>query len=114
MGVLRIILISGMLIINTVYSSENLIKTGKQLARSCTWCHDTKRELLAPSFRDIALRYKELPEGEAKEILFNSIKDGSKGKWEKWEKKGVYMPPQKPYFSDEQIKQIVEWILSLD
>ncbi|ACO03952.1 MAG TPA: hypothetical protein DEP48_00340 [Persephonella sp.] len=102
-------IMSGFLI--SASAEIDVLKTGKQLARPCTWCHDTKRELIAPSFKEIADRYRDIP--DARKILFNSIKEGSKGRWKKWFEKGMYMPPQKPYYSDKQIDMIVEWILSL-
>ena len=101
----------------------NPLKKGKELAKHCAWCHDVKRNLIAPSFMVILDKYKNVPDKELKEIFFNSIKNGSKGKWNKWIEENIqtklgkpenmYMPAQKPYFNDEEIKLIVDWLLSL-
>ena len=99
------------------------ISKGKMLAKRCSWCHDINRTLIAPPFKVILEKYKNIPEDTLKKQFFNAIKDGSKGKWNNWLKKharvkfknveNMYMPPQKPYFTDEEIKLIVNWLLSL-
>ncbi|WP_457626492.1 c-type cytochrome [Persephonella sp.] len=102
---------------------KNPILKGKFLAKRCSWCHDINRPLIAPPFKTILERYKDIPESTLKKQFFNVIKNGSKGKWTEWLKKNVktkmgqpdamYMPPQKPYYSDEEIKLIVNWLMSL-
>ncbi len=99
------------------------ITKGKHLAKRCAWCHDTKRTLLAPSFYTILERYRDIPENQLKELIIKAVKDGSKGKWTKWMEKNIktklgkvedmYMPSQRPYFTDREIKLIADWILSL-
>ncbi|WP_457642595.1 c-type cytochrome [Persephonella sp.] len=98
---------------SVVHANETTdpVVTGKRLAKHCAWCHDTNREILAPSFKEIMKRYSEVP--DARKILFKSIKEGSKGKWKKWSEKGLYMPPQKPYFSDDEINMIIDWLMTL-
>ncbi len=105
------------------YPNENQILLGKKLAKRCSWCHDIKRTLIAPPFNVILERYKNTPNSTLKKQFFDVIKNGSKGKWTEWMKKNVkvklegvenmYMPPQKPYYSDDEIKLIVNWLLSL-
>jgi len=73
--------------------------------QKCTNCHDIKVDKVAPSFEMIASKYSL----EDKDILINSIKNGSKGKWEG---KKLPMPPFKN-ISDKDINGFVDWILSL-
>lgn len=102
---------------------KNPLLKGKMLAKRCAWCHDIKRDLLAPSFNAIIERYKNLPDNQFKNIVVKAIKDGSKGKWTNWMKKHIrtklgkpedmYMPSQKPYYNEKEIKLIANWFLSL-
>ncbi len=99
------------------------ILKGKMLAKRCAWCHDINRDLLAPSFNTIIERYKSLPENQFKNMVIKAIKDGSKGKWTKWMSKHIrtklgkpedmYMPSQKPYYNEKEMKLIAEWLFSL-
>ena len=102
---------------------KNPILKGKMLAKRCSWCHDVNKTIVAPPFKVILDRYKDLPDKTLKKQFFESIKNGSKGKWHKWLKDHVqtklgrgdvmYMPPQKPYYTDEEIKLIINWLLTL-
>ncbi len=104
-------------------AEKNPILKGKLLAKRCAWCHDVNRTLIAPPFKVILKKYSNVSEETLKKRFFNVIKNGSKGKWTEWIKKNVkvkmgevdqmYMPPQKPYYNDEEINLIVNWLLSL-
>ncbi len=100
------------------------ILKGKMLAKRCSWCHDINRTLIAPSFKEILKRYKDVPEETLKKQFADAIKNGSKGKWTNWMKEHIkarkigsieamYMPPQRPYYNDKEIELIVKWLLSL-
>ncbi len=119
-------ILAGSLLFSFSYAKENSIDPitkGKRLARHCAWCHDVKRNIIAPSFMVILERYKDVPDEELRKIFFKSIKEGSKGKWNKWIEENIqtkmgkpedmYMPAQKPYFNDKEINLIVDWLLSL-
>ncbi|WP_456464246.1 c-type cytochrome [Persephonella sp.] len=102
---------------------KNPILKGKMLAKRCSWCHDIKKTIVAPPFKVILERYRDVPEETLKKQFFEAIKNGSKGKWHNWLKNHVqtklgrgdvmYMPPQKPYYTDEEIKLIINWLLTL-
>ncbi len=102
---------------------ENPILKGKMLAKKCSWCHDINKNLVAPPFRVILERYKDIPEDNLRKQFFLVIKNGSKGKWKEWMKENLkvkmgrldsmYMPPQKEYYNDEEINLILDWLLSL-
>ena len=72
----------------------------------CTNCHDIEVDKVAPSFKMIASRYNV----EQKDELINSIKNGTKGKWDG---KQLPMPAYKK-MSNEDIDGMVDWILSLN
>ena len=103
---------------------ENPLLMGKMLAKRCAWCHDINRIVIAPPFKTILERYKNVPDDTLKKQFAEVIKNGSKGKWTKWMKEHIkakklgnveamYMPPQKPYYNDKEIELIVNWLLSL-
>lgn len=71
----------------------------------CNNCHDIEKDKVAPSFKMIANRY----DLKDKVTLMQSIKEGTKGKWEN---KKLPMPPFKQ-MSDEDIGGMVDWILGL-
>ncbi len=120
-GVLALTLSSGGVTREEI--EKNPILKGKMLAKRCSWCHDINKTIVAPPFKVILKRYKDIPEETLKKQFFDAIKNGSKGKWHDWLEghvqtrlgKGdvMYMPPQKPYYTDEEIKLIVNWLLTL-
>ena len=71
----------------------------------CSNCHDIEKDKVAPSFKMIAQRYDK----KDRDILINSIKEGTKGKWEG--KKLPMIPFKK--MSDKDVEGVVEWILGL-
>jgi len=80
--------------------------TEKLLAGSdCRSCHAPDRKVVGPSYSDIAKRYA--AEADAVDKLARSIRQGGSGNWG-----NVSMTPH-PDLKDEQLAQIVAWILSL-
>ncbi len=75
--------------------------------RGCTDCHDKGRDLIGPSFMEIAKRYKE--EGNAENILLRSLREGS---CKKWKARWKCMPPQR--VEEEEAKHMIKWILTLE
>ena len=82
------------------------VQASEELAASsnCLACHKTDAQLVGPSFQDIAAKYKE--EGGS-EILVESVKNGSTGKW------GAIPMPPNAAVSDEDIQTLVNWILAM-
>jgi|SRR5271167_4743506 len=80
---------------------------GEQLVQKsdCLSCHSVDHKVVGPAFSEVASRYA----GKAgvESSLIASIKDGSSGHWG-----DVPMMPH-PKLSDEQIRKMVDWILSL-
>jgi cytochrome c len=80
---------------------------GEKLVREndCTSCHAFARKVVGPAYRDVAKKYRGQPGVAAK--LSQKIKDGGSGVWGP-----VPMTPH-PALTAVQLKQMVEWILSL-
>jgi len=82
-------------------------KAAEALAKSsgCLACHTTDKKLIGPSYREIAAKYRNDPQAEAK--LVAKVKAGGKGVWGE-----IPMPPN-AHVKDADIRTIVQWILSL-
>lgn len=81
-------------------AGENLVK-----ANDCSSCHALDRTVVGPSYTDIAERYRGQAAGVDK--LAAKVKHGGSGNWG-----AVPMSPH-PDLTDLQLKEMVEWILSL-
>jgi len=84
-------------------SVEELIKEN-----GCMSCHNIVGMKDAPPFAGIAMRATKMS-SNPKEVLINSIKNGSSGKYQKFA--GKKMPAFKN-LSDEELDTIASWILS--
>jgi len=80
---------------------------GEQLVRKsdCLSCHAIDHKVVGPSFNEVAKRYAGKV-GVGSDLV-SSIRDGGSGHWDK-----VPMTPHTK-LNDEQIKKMVDWILSL-
>ena len=70
----------------------------------CNSCHAVDKKLIGPSFKDIAAKYKGNKAAEAD--LVKKVKGGSKGVW------GDMPMPPNAHVKDEDVKSIVQWVLS--
>lgn len=73
--------------------------------RGCLACHQVETKVVGPAYKEVAAKYKG-QEGAA-EMLAAKVKAGGSGVWGP-----VPMPPN-AHVSDEDIKTIVEWVLTL-
>ena len=82
-------------------------KAAEALAQKsgCLACHSIQNKVVGPSYKEVAAKYKNDKGAEAK--LVAKVKAGSSGVWGP-----VPMPPH-PQVKDEDIKTIVQWVLSL-
>lgn len=71
----------------------------------CLACHQIDRKLVGPAYRDVAKKYKGQKDAAAR--LAAKVKKGGQGVWG-----SVPMPPN-VQANDADIKQMVEYILSL-
>ena len=71
----------------------------------CLACHTMDKKLIGPGYKDVANKYRGNKAAEAD--LVKKVKAGSKGVWG-----DIPMPPN-AHVKDEDIKSIVQWILSI-
>ncbi|OGA50956.1 MAG: cytochrome C [Betaproteobacteria bacterium RIFCSPLOWO2_12_FULL_62_13] len=71
----------------------------------CLACHTVDKKVLGPSYKDIAAKYRN-NKGAGAELI-KKVKAGGKGVWG-----DVPMPPN-AHVKDEDIKTMVQWILSI-
>lgn len=72
----------------------------------CLACHNVDKKVLGPAFKDVAAKYKGDKSAEGK--LVEKVKKGGSGVWGP-----MPMPANSPQVKDEDIKSIVQWVLSL-
>jgi len=70
----------------------------------CYGCHQDSKKIIGPSFVEVAEKYNN--DIEAKAFLKLKIKNGGAGNW------GNRAMPAHPTISDNDLSQIVDWILS--
>lgn len=75
-------------------------------ASGCMACHQIEMKVVGPAYKDVAAKYK--GDDGALERLVAKVKAGGSGVWGP-----VPMPPNSPQVSDENIRAIVTWVLSL-
>ena len=82
-------------------------KAGEALAKAsgCLACHTVDKKLIGPGYKEIADRYRKDKGAEA--MLVKKVKEGGKGVWG-----DIPMAPN-AHVKDEDIKTMVQWILSL-
>jgi cytochrome c len=71
----------------------------------CLMCHGIQNAVLGPSYKDVSQKYKGDKGAEAR--LVEKVKNGGGGVWGK-----MPMPANSPKVKDEDIKTIVNWILT--
>jgi len=74
-------------------------------ASGCFACHTLDRKLVGPSYKEIADKYRKDKNAEAS--LIKKVKEGGKGVWG-----DIPMMPN-AHLKDEDIKTLVQWILSI-
>lgn len=72
---------------------------------ACMTCHAMDKKVVGPGYKEVAAKYKGDKTAEAK--LIKKVKDGGSGVWG-----NIPMPPN-PQVKEEDIKTIVQWVLSL-
>jgi cytochrome c len=106
-SIASIIQVGGWALNTAPQNQEASPAAGEKLARTndCSSCHATDRLVVGPSYNDIAKRYQ----GQAGVVdkLVAKVKQGGSGNWGT-----VPMSPHST-LTDLQLKEMVEWILSL-
>lgn len=92
--------VSGVLSAGTAAATEKLA-----LSSGCMTCHAMDRKAIGPGYKEIAAKYRNEKGAEAK--MIQKVKSGGSGVW------GQAPMPPNPHVKDDDIKAIVQWILSL-
>jgi cytochrome c len=71
----------------------------------CLSCHKLEGKLVGPGFGDVAKKYR--GDAEAQSKLIAKVKKGGEGVW------GMVPMPPATDISDEDLKTVVAWVLSL-
>jgi len=74
--------------------------------QACLGCHVMSGRRVGPGFIQVAQRYSGQP--EALEHLVSVIRKGGRNKW------GAVPMPANTRITEEQARELVQWILSLD
>ena len=89
--------------------STQALADGAALARKsgCMACHTVDSRMVGPSFKEIAAKYK--GDKEAAKTLARKVRTGGSGSFG-----STPMLPAPASVSDDDIRKIVAWILSLN
>jgi cytochrome c len=71
----------------------------------CLACHSVDKKIIGPAYKDVAAKYKGQKDAEAK--LIDKVKKGGSGTWGP-----MPMPANSPQVKDDDIKTLVQWVLS--
>ena len=74
-------------------------------ASDCIRCHGIDRRYVGPAFNQVSARYAQRP--DAVDYLAGKIRKGGSGEW------GRALMPRHPQLSEEQARQMAQWILSV-
>lgn len=75
-------------------------------SKGCTGCHGMDKRIIGPGFDEIAAKYGDKDQKEAKAHLTTRIKAGGSGIWGP-----VPMPPQ-PAITEAELNTVVDWLLA--
>ncbi len=74
---------------------------------ACAACHQLDKKLVGPPYKEVAAKYK--ANAKAAELLSQKVRTGGVGVWGQ-----IPMPPNpKEKISDDDLKKLVGWILTL-
>lgn len=72
--------------------------------KGCMACHGVANKIVGPGYNEIAAKYK--GQAEAVRMLSGKVKNGGQGTW------GAIPMPPNSHVKDDEIEQLVQWILS--
>jgi len=100
------IILVGLVVTGTLFagSAEELMKQN-----GCFACHAVASKKSAPAFAGIGMRNKRFEGANAKEVIMQSIKNGSKGKYPMFSDTAM---PAFSNFTQEELGTLADYILS--
>lgn len=90
----------GVLTAGNAAASEKLAQSS-----GCMTCHTVDRKVIGPSYKEIAAKYRNDKSAEAN--LVKKVKSGGSGVW------GSTPMPPNAHVKEDDIKAIVQWMLTL-
>lgn len=72
--------------------------------KGCMGCHQIETKVVGPAFKEVAAKYK--GDAGAVDALATKVRAGGSGVW------GPIPMPPNAHVSDDEAKQLVEWVLS--
>lgn len=99
-ALLTVLAVACLSLAGAVHANEKLAQ-----ANGCNACHTLEKKVLGPAYKDIAAKYRANKSAEAE--LVKKVKAGGKGVWG-----DIPMAPN-AHVKDEDIRSIVNWILSI-
>ena len=72
----------------------------------CMACHALQSKMVGPAFKDIAVKYQ--GDANAVAVLSSKVLNGSAGVWGQ-----LPMPPHKGRVTDDQVKAMINYVLSI-
>jgi len=84
---------------------DNAAAEAMMKKNGCAGCHEVDKKVIGPAFRDVAAKYKNDKDAAAK--LRVKVKKGGTHVW------GEAAMPPNVLASDNDIKELVDWILTL-
>lgn len=106
-GIMTTAILAAFVAVLVHWPGRAAVPAGEQLFQKdgCAVCHAVDHKLVGPSYDDVAKKFA--GQQDAVPTLVDAIKKGHVGTW------GAVPMPAHPNLSDSEIKQIVDWILSL-
>ena len=97
-----------MLAAGMVLAGNTFAEDGEVLAEkyNCMACHVISGKSIGPAFKDVAAKYKAVM--IAQTMLERKVRSGGAGTWDR-----IPMPATANSVSDNDIRTIVKWVLSL-
>jgi cytochrome c len=97
---------AGLMLSTSAFSAPDAKKAEELMkASGCLACHAADKKLVGPAYKEVAAKYKDDKDAAAK--LAEKVKKGGAGNWGQ-----VPMPPN-PNLKDDDVKLMVEYVLSL-
>jgi cytochrome c len=89
-----------LMVAGAAHASEKLAQSS-----GCMTCHGVDKKIIGPAFKEVAAKYRGDKGAEA--ALIQKVKAGGKGVW------GDMPMPPNAHVKDDDIKALVQWIMSL-
>jgi cytochrome c len=96
-------------LVTEIQSNQALAPEALAKKIGCFDCHSIDKNVVGPSYQEVAKRYKADP--KAQSALIEKVKKGGKGNWTKISHE-VPMPPFSARLSAADIARLVDWVLS--